>query len=57
MPKKCPPGVLCIETTTILIFLAIFAFVFVLYVFRVNPLNAMTNPSKKMLIQIVMYLE
>ena len=46
MPKKCPPGVICIETTTILIFLAIFAFVFVLYVFRINPLNAMTNPSK-----------
>ena len=34
MPKKCPPGLVCMETTNMLILLAVTVFIFIVYVFR-----------------------
>jgi hypothetical protein len=51
MPRKCPPGVFCIENTTIvfLIFiLSIFLFVMMQNVFKISLVNNVPNYLKKM---------
>jgi hypothetical protein len=47
MPRKCPPGVFCIENTTI-VFLILIIFLFVMMLFKISPVNNVPNYLKNM---------
>lgn len=49
MPKKCPPGVICIENVTLVILIILFIFIIYLIIQNTKQSNTSNNTSRQML--------